>query len=167
MKPTNLKWMAFGLMLSATTSFVSCKGKPDDAKILADFNEKARSEAKLANVSATVNGGVLTLNGQCPDEDCRKDAEEEAKEVKGVTSVINNIMIMQATTPTAPVEVSGDAALQQGLRDATKDYPGVTATVANGVVTLTGEIKRDKLTDLMQAVQNLNPQRVQNNLTIK
>lgn len=167
MKPTNMKWLAFGFMLTVATSMTSCKGKPDDAKILADFNEKARNESKLANVSATVNGGVLTLNGQCPDEDCRKDAEEEAKEVNGVTSVVNNIMIMQAQTPSAPVEVSGDAALQQGLRDATKDYPEVTATAANGVVTLTGEIKRSKLQDLMQAVQALNPQRVQNNLTIK
>lgn len=154
------------LALTASVTFTSCKGKPNDSEIMASFNDKVKSDNRMTNLSASVNGGVLTLNGQCPDEDCRKHAEEEAKELKGVTSVVNNIMIMQAG-PAAPVEISGDAQLQQGLADATKDYPGVTATVNNGVVTLTGEIKRDKLTNLMQRVQGLNPQRVQNNLTIK
>ena len=159
-------WLLAICLFMASTQFSSCKGKPKDADIMASFNEKAKSDNRMANISASVNGGVLTLNGQCPDEDCRKHAEEEAKDLKGVTSVVNNIMIMQ-TSPTAPVDISGDAQIQQGLADATKDYPGVTATVNQGVVTLTGEIKRDKLTDLMQAVQGLSPKRVQNNLTIK
>jgi osmotically-inducible protein OsmY len=53
------------------------------------------------------------------------------------------------------------------LRDATKDFPGVQATVNNGEVTLTGTISREKLPKLMQSVQALNPTKVNNNLTIK
>ena len=52
-------------------------------------------------------------------------------------------------------------------KDAVKDYPGVTATVSNGEVTLTGEITRAKLPNLMQAVQAMHPKKVNNNLTIK
>src|SRR5215831_18537558 len=38
-----------------------------------------------------------------------------------------------------------DDALRTQLKDATKDYPDVTATVDNGEVTLTGTISREKL----------------------
>ena len=68
---------------------------------------------------------------------------------------------------TAPVEISPDDSLATGLRDATKDYPGVNATVNNGEVTLTGTIKRERLQDLMQSIHALNPKKVNNNLTIQ
>jgi hypothetical protein len=64
-------------------------------------------------------------------------------------------------------EISSDDALNRGVNDATKDYPGVSATVNNGEVTLTGSIERDKLPKLMQSVQALNPKKVNNQLTIK
>ena len=67
---------------------------------------------------------------------------------------------------TAPQTISDDS-LRAQLKDATKDYPDVTATVDNGEVTLTGTITRDKLQGLMQSVQALNPKKVNNNLTIK
>jgi osmotically-inducible protein OsmY len=57
--------------------------------------------------------------------------------------------------------------LSSGVRDATKDFPGVNATVNNGEVTLTGNIKRDRLPTLMQSVQSLHPRKVNNNLTVE
>jgi hypothetical protein len=71
------------------------------------------------------------------------------------------------TTTTTPPQVSQDEVLTKGVADATKDYPGVTATVNNGEVTLTGTIRRDKLPALMQSIQGLSPRKVNNNLTIK
>ena len=50
----------------------------------------------------------------------------------------------------APVNVSPDDSLTTALKDATKDFPSVTATANNGEVTLTGTITRDKLPQLMQ-----------------
>jgi osmotically-inducible protein OsmY len=70
-----------------------------------------------------------------------------------------------ATTGTP--EISSDAALEQGVRDAAKDYPTVTATVNNGEVTLTGTIERDKLPTLLQSINGLNPKKINNQLTIK
>src|SRR6185436_765110 len=55
----------------------------------------------------------------------------------------------------APVEVSSDQTLNNGVNDATKDYPGVTPTVNNGEVTLTGTIDRDRLPTLIQTIQGL------------
>jgi len=71
-----------------------------------------------------------------------------------------------STTTTAPVEVSSDEALTNGVKDATKDYPSVTATVANGEVTLTGTLERSKLPALMQSINSLNPKKVNNQLTL-
>jgi hypothetical protein len=67
----------------------------------------------------------------------------------------------------APVNVSPDDSLATGLKDATKDFPSVTATTNNGEVTLTGTITRDKLPQLLQHVNSLHPKKVNNNLTIK
>ena len=72
-----------------------------------------------------------------------------------------------AVTPETPVQVSPDETLNTSIKDATKDYPGVNATVDNGEVTLTGNITRDKLPNLMQAVNALHPKKINNNLTIK
>ena len=71
------------------------------------------------------------------------------------------------TTYTAPVEIATDDQLTNGVKDATKDFPGVNATVNNGEVTLTGNIKRDRLPTLMQSINALNPKKVNNNLTIE
>jgi hypothetical protein len=68
---------------------------------------------------------------------------------------------------TAPVEISSDDELKRGVTDATKDYPGVNATVSNGEVTLSGEIARDDLSKLMPSIHALHPKKVNNNLTIK
>ena len=73
----------------------------------------------------------------------------------------------QTTQSTAPVVISSDDSLRQSLPAVTKDFPGVTTTVNNGEVTLTGTIERDRLPTLMQGVQSLNVKKVNNNLTIK
>jgi hypothetical protein len=72
-----------------------------------------------------------------------------------------------APAPTAvPVEVAQDDALITNVKDATKDFPGVTATVSEGEITLTGNITRSKLPELMQSLNSLHPKKINNNLTI-
>ena len=73
----------------------------------------------------------------------------------------------QTAPAPAPVEISNDNALITGVRDATKDYPGVKADVNNGEITLTGEIQRSRLPNLMQSLNTLKPKKINNQLTIK
>ena len=82
-----------------------------------------------------------------------------------VDTTSTTTMDTSTTSANAAATVSHDS-LRSQLKDATKDYPGVTATVNNGEVTLTGHIRREKLPKLMQSVQALNPKKVNNNLTI-
>lgn len=90
---------------------------------------------------------------------------------KGKQKDTANTADTSAVTPIqsapAPVEISADDALTTGVKDATKDYPGVKATVNNGEITLTGEVQRSKLTGLMQTLQSLRPKKINNQLTIK
>ena len=72
-----------------------------------------------------------------------------------------------STNMQAPVSVAPYDTLAAGVRDATKDFPGVKADVDNGEITLTGEIKRDQLQRLMMAVSSLHAKKVNNRLTIK
>ena len=115
-------------------------------------------------LTVSVTDGVVSLSGQCKDEACKAKCEELAKSAKGVKSVVNNAVV---ATTSAPVQTSTDDALTTGVKDATKDHPTVQASVNNGVVTLTGEIKRDQLQKLMQTLNTLNPVKIENKLTIK
>jgi hypothetical protein len=69
-------------------------------------------------------------------------------------------------TPDTTVVISADDSLKKMLPDATKDFPGVTASVDQGVITLTGNINRDRLPKLMMALNALHPKKINNNLTI-
>jgi hypothetical protein len=80
----------------------------------------------------------------------------------------NTTTTAPATEPTpAPVEISTDDSLKTGVQDATKDYPGVVAVVNNGEITLTGEIERSRLQNLMQSLNSLQPKKINNNLNVK
>jgi outer membrane murein-binding lipoprotein Lpp len=77
------------------------------------------------------------------------------------------VMPDQPAAPAGAVTISPDDSLTNNVKDATKDFPGVTATVNNGEVTLTGTISRAKLPQLMQNISSLHPKKINNNLTIK
>jgi len=80
----------------------------------------------------------------------------------------NSTTKADTTPPTIPpVEIAPDDSLKNGVRDATKDYPQVNATVSDGEITLTGNITREKLPKLMMALNSLHPKKINNNLVIK
>jgi hyperosmotically inducible protein len=154
----------FAALLALSLALSSCGNK--DKAIEKAYADLARTEGRLTNINATVKDGVVTLNGRCEDEGCRSYAEQSVREIKGVKSVVNNITV-ENNTVQAPVTVAPNAELEAGLRDATKDFPGVQARVENGVVILTGTVQRSRLTTLIQSVQALRPVRVENQLTIQ
>jgi len=152
------------LTLASGLVATSCNNQPKDSKIASDFGDKAKLNPQLLNVNAQVNEGVLTLTGQCPDEACRASAEQAARGVKGVKSVVNNIAVSPTT---APVVIADDGVLKNSVGDVVKNYKDVSADVQNGEVTLRGTIKRDDLQKLMMDLNALNPKKVNNQLTIK
>lgn len=155
------------VFLSVPVLFFSCK--PKDSDIQAKITQKFTATPELSGVNASVSDGVATLTGEVKDAAAKSRAETDTKDVKGVKSVVNNITVNTPPPPPPPVTAtsSADSTLSHGVTDATKDYPGVTATVNNGEITLTGSIKRSDLTKLMQTLNTLHPTKINNQLTIK
>lgn len=145
-----------------TMAFTGCK--PKDSDIQTNVQEKINGMPDASGINVAVNDGVATLTGQVNDEATKAEAAKAAEEVNGVKSVVNNLTV---PPPPPPVSISDDAALTQGVTDATKDFPTVAAVVTDGEITLTGSIERSNLPTLMQSLNALNPKKVNNNLTIK
>lgn len=164
MKSISGKSLIALLFFVSTVLFTSCKSEQSDAEIKADIDKKAANNVEMSKINASVANGVVTLTGECKDEECRKECAEEVKEIKGVKSVVNNLQIASAAPS---VQVSGDDQLRSGVNNVLKSYSTVQADVNDGVVTLRGEIKRNDLQSLLIAVNELKPRKVDNQLAIK
>lgn len=146
-----------------TFAMPACKNKVSDAELKTSADAALQSNTALSGVTAEIANGVATLTGNVSDEAAKAAAETAIKGVKGVTSVVNNI-----TVAPAPV-IATESALSTSVKDAIKDHPTVTATVSpDGVVSLTGEIKKADQIKLMQKINATRPKSVDTKgLTVK
>ncbi|MBC7828549.1 MAG: BON domain-containing protein [Chitinophagaceae bacterium] len=163
---TSIRLIITVLAFSGIT-LISCKGKQTDAEIQTSINEKIASTDQMKGLNASVKDGVVTLSGECPTEECRKDCADAVKGMKGVKDIDNNIRVASAVAQPAPVEITVDETLKTSVNDVIKNYKGVEADVKDGVVTLRGEIKRSSLQDLIVSLNELKPRKVENQLVIK
>lgn len=152
----------FLLIFAISIVFVSCK--PKDADIKTAIEQAIAAVSDASNAVIDVKDGVATITGEFKDDATKAAIETAAKAVKGVKSVVNNGTV---TPPPPPVTISADDALIKGVTDAVKDFTTVKADVKDGVVTLTGDIKKASLPKLMQSLMALKPKKVENKLTVK
>jgi osmotically-inducible protein OsmY len=143
----------------------SCGEK--DSTIQAAVESALNENKDLSGIAASVKDGVVTLTGECKDDMSKSSLESIVGKIKGVKQVVNNCTIAPPPPAPAPVVISEDDALTKSVKDATKDYPSVTASVKDGVITLTGDIKRNQLQKLMMTLHTLKPKKIDNQLTIK
>lgn len=158
-----IKSILLGMALAV--SLVACG--PKDADIQKEIASKL---GEVPGVEVSVKDGVATISGICKDDAFKQNAESIIKGIKGVKSVVNNCEIAApepVVAAPAPVEINPDSVLTTSVNEVVKTYSGVTAAVKDGVVTLTGDIKRDQLQNLIKSVQELKPKKVENKLTIK
>lgn len=154
------------LVLVTGLSFTGCA--PKDADVKTSIEKTLKDNPSTAGVMVMVTDGVATLSGEVADASAQASIEASVKGIKGVKSVTNNTTVTPPAPPmVAPVEIATADVLTQSVKDATKDFVGVTAAVADGVVTLSGEIKKDQLPKLMMALNSLNAKKIENKLTIK
>ncbi|MDO5523305.1 MAG: BON domain-containing protein [Bacteroidia bacterium] len=150
------------LILALGVAATSCK-QVKDADVQSAAQTALAANPDLAGVSVAVQQQVATLTGTVEDDAAKAYAESTVMGVQHVKSVVNNIQVV----PPAPDYSALDATLNTGLADALKDHQTVNAEVKDGVVTLTGEIRKRDLQTLMQKVNALNPREVVNNITVK
>ena len=157
-----MRALAFPAFILFVT-LAACNSKTSDADVKTSVDNAIAANSNLSGTYTDVKDGVVTLTGQVKDEAAKASAETTAKGVKGVKSVNNNLTV---APPPAPVEITADDPLKASVDNTIKAYPGVSATVKDGVVTLTGQIKRADLQKLMQALNTLKPKKIENQLTI-
>lgn len=131
----------------------SCKPKITDQ----DIESKIQTNSALSHLSAAVKDGVVTLTGECRDDMERSSCEAAVKSIAGVKQVVNNLTI---APPPAPVVITADDPLTKGVTDALKDFPGVMATVKDGVITVTGETTAADWKKIKMALDGLRPKKV-------
>ena len=162
MKQINLKigWVGMIICLLSLLELPSCKAKNKDADISAAVQAKTQTDASFAGVTASVTDGVVTLTGQCNDENCKTNAEQSVKNIDGVKKVVNNITV-------AAVTITADDPLNTSVQQALQKYPGAQAEVNNGVITVRGELKREDWQKLKPELDALRPKKVENQLVLK
>ncbi len=154
------------LFLLSSAVFIGCK--PKDADFKAQIEKTLQASPETVGVTVDVKDGVATLTGEVKDEATREKAGSAAKDVNGIKNVENHVTVTPPPmVETPPVQINSDTTLVQGVKDATKDFPTVTANVNDGVITLTGSIKRSSLQTLMMSLNTLKPKKIDNQLTIK
>lgn len=158
-----MKMRTILLGMSLSIALVSCK--PSDADVEKAINEKLNDQ----DIQVTVHEGVATITGVCDDEIFKKNIEKSVRATKGVKSVVNTCELARANQEPAAttVVINSDADLDKSVSKVVDAYDGVSATVVGGVVTLSGEIKKDKLQSLIQRIQELKPKKVDNKLVVK
>ncbi len=143
--------------------FLVAACKPSDSAIAESVKTAVNT---ISGVSVDVKEGVVTLSGQVADDASKAAAETAVQAVKGVKSVVNNLTVPPPPPP--PVVINPDDVLRSGIDSvfAAKGFKGITASVNNGEVTLTGNVKKADLQKVMQAANELKPRKVINQMTI-
>lgn len=151
------------LGLAIALFVASCGGKSD-----ADLQKAATDKLVADNVTGVtvvVKDGVATLTGEVADITVKNKAESSAK-VEGIKSVVNQITLKPPPTPAPPSpDKMLEGTVNEGLKK--KNITGITVTVNNGEITLTGTVERARLAEVMAVASETKPKKVINQLTVK
>lgn len=148
----------------AIALFIGACGK-SDADLTKAVQDKLAAD-KVTGVTVAVKGGVATLTGEVADITVKNKAAASAKAVEGIKSVTDSTTVKPPPPPPPP---SPDKMIEGTVNQAiTKlGITGITVTVADGEVTLTGNVTKDNLAKVMQAANEAKPKKVNNKLTVK
>lgn len=86
-----------------------CKAKQpatDDATLTSQAQSRISSDSALAGqpIQASVNNGVVTLNGTVSSDAARSLAGNDVAQVAGIRTVVNNLAVQTTPAPTASVD---------------------------------------------------------------
>jgi hyperosmotically inducible protein len=104
-----------------------------------------------AKPAVSVAGGVATLTGTVPSEDAKAVAEQTAKSIQGITSVVNQLEVVQvaiANVPDEQIETEATTVLARTFPDL-----DLTIDVSKGVITVRGAV--NSRAQILQVAQTL------------
>jgi osmotically-inducible protein OsmY len=93
--------LCFAFLAAAACTTTQSPGEQvDDNAIQASVKSKLTVDrfSNIVNVDVNVTNGVVTLAGEVPNAKVKADAEAEARSVKGVRRVVNNLQVSKPPT---------------------------------------------------------------------
>ena len=156
-----MKIKLFTVLALAVALFVSACGGKSDTDIQKAANDKLVAD-KISGITASVKDGVVTLTGDVKEIIVKTKAESSVKSVEGVKSVTNNINVVTPPATPPPADPMLQGRVDEALKKA--GCTGATATINNGVVTLTGTVPEAKYATCFKAVSEIGAGRVENQL---
>ncbi|WP_374460865.1 BON domain-containing protein [Chryseobacterium taeanense] len=153
--------------LAVAVSFgsVSCKKKVSDTDLQTQATTVVTSNP---GASVEVKDGVAHLSGTFESQEAKDAMINQLKAINGIKDV-HDMATVSPATATTPVETQSavDPAVQQKVKDAVKDIPGVNVEVINGELTLTGNISSSDARKVKESVDALKVGKVNYNYTVK
>ncbi len=164
-----MKKSVFTFLVPLAIAFVMVSCAPSDEQVTESVQQALSANTSLSPVSASVEKGVVTLTGEVENEDLKQQAESSVKGIKGVKSVVNSLTVKPKGPSPEELRRNADTALLTKVNENLSTYKvqGVTASVTDSIVTLTGSIKRAELQNAMKAAMESGAAKVENKLTIK
>jgi hypothetical protein len=129
--------VAFTLVLLLTVGCNKSAAPRTDSQVAADIQNKINSDANLPNKQIAVgsSAGVVTLSGTVASEGERLAAANDASQVDGVKTVVNNLVVSAAANGMAensePEPVKHRATSTRGNKVHTAPMPSESAPVTN------------------------------------
>lgn len=160
-----MKIRLFSVLALAGVLLLAACGKSDS-----DLQKAASDKLSADNISGVtvaVKDGTATLTGEVKDITVKTKAEADVKGVDGVKTVNNNLTLKPLAP--APTPAGDDKMMEGSISENLKkaNVTGVTVSVNNGEVTLSGEIPKADLAKAMQAASAANPKKINNQLKTK
>jgi hyperosmotically inducible protein len=152
------------LALAGVMLLAAC-GK-SDSDLQKAASDKLSSD-NISGVTVAVKDGTATLTGEVKDITVKTKAEAGVKGVEGIKTVNNNLTMMPLAA--APTPMGNDKMMEGTISENLKkaNVSGVTVSVNNGEVTLSGQVAKADLAKAMQAASAANPKKINNQLTTK
>ena len=130
--------MATGALAAQVTS-----ANRNDATIQAAVAQKLAAKKEFRNVQPTVEDGIVTLTGSVDVYQQKLDAAKNVRKVKAVQGVRNLVTVSGKGVSDAELTAQLDRRLYYDRLAQDNLFNYVTASVENGVATLTGETRND------------------------
>jgi hypothetical protein len=95
--------IVMGLSLAVAVAIAGCKSQPpaDDPALTAQVQASIAADQNLSGqtIQASAAGGVVTLNGAVTSDTARTIATQDAQQVAGVKSVVDNLVVQAQAAP--------------------------------------------------------------------
>jgi hyperosmotically inducible periplasmic protein len=130
--------LGLAMSIAQTAPNLMAENVPNDGRIQAELT-KSLSNTKFKDVQASVQNGIVSLEGTVNVYGVKADAEKKARKVKAVVAVRDDI---QVAGPAVPDQILQRKLLSQIQSDrigyGTTTFNAISLSVENGVVTLGG-----------------------------